>query len=424
MTYPLNVRHISAAEILDSRGVPTVEAIVSLADGVGRASVPSGKSTGQHEALERRDREVRYWGMGVQQVVASINDEIAPELVGKQLPEQTELDRWLCDLDATTNKSRLGANAILAVSLAAARARAAVMRQELYASLNENASLLPVPSFNVINGGAHSDNTLDLQEFMIAPAGMPTFAAALQAGAEVYHALAGILHKKGLSAAVGDEGGFAPAISQPEQALDLLVAAIERAGYRPGSDVSIAIDPAANGFYRDGLYWIAGQPYDSEALTSRYAAWLVRYPIISIEDGLAEDDVEGWILLTRELGRRVQVVGDDIFVSSAAKVVEAAEAGVANAVLLKPNQIGTLTEITNTAHAARSVGFRMMMSHRSGETDDSFIADLSVALATGEIKAGAPARGERVAKYNRLLAIERDLGDRARYAGTDAFTNT
>lgn len=421
MTHPLGIRSITAAEILDSRGVPTVEAVIALADGTGRASIPSGKSTGQHEALERRDHESRYWGMGVQHVVAAINDKIAPPLLGTQLPEQPALDRWLRDRDGTPNKSRLGANAILAVSLAGARARAAVEREELYVSLNSDASLLPVPCFNVINGGAHADNALELQEFMIVPAGLPTFAEALRTGAEVYHALAAMLEEQGLSTAVGDEGGFAPAISEPEQALELLVRAIERAGYRPDDDVSIALDPAANGFHRDGLYWIAGKSYDAAALTSLYAGWLGRFPILSIEDGLAEEDVDGWRHLTRELGQRIQIVGDDIFVSSAARVTIAAESGIANAVLLKPNQIGTLTEIIQTAQAARSVGFRMMMSHRSGETDDAFIADLAVALDTGQIKAGAPARGERVAKYNRLLAIERDLGTRARFAGRGAF---
>ena len=418
---------VRADEILDSRGYPTVEVTIA-SDGVtARASVPSGKSTGRHEALERRDSDAsRYGGKGVLAAVASVNTEIAATLVGQPLPAQPDLDRALVALDGTPNKTRLGANAILGVSLAAARLRAQLsgvaLTDHLAAELGtSNATLLPVPCFNVINGGAHAPNALEFQEFMVVPAGRPTFSEALRAGAETYHALAAILEKKGLSTAVGDEGGFAPAIAHPTEALDLLVAAIERAGYRPGGDVFIALDPAASGFYSSGLYRFAGNVVDASELTAMYGSWLDRYPILSIEDGLAEEDADGWSHQTRTISNRVQIVGDDIFVSDPARVRNAIAAGIGNAVLLKPNQIGSLTEIAETSRIARDGGFRAMMSHRSGETDDPFVADLAVALGTGQLKAGAPARGERVAKYNELLRIERRLGGGARYAGLDAF---
>jgi enolase len=419
----MDVTHLSAAEILDSRGYPTVEVTLRTGPIEVRASVPSGKSTGQFEALELRDKNgARYGGKGVLHAVASVNEGIAPELVGKALPAQPELDGRLCDLDGTPNKQRLGANAILGVSIAAARARAAEEAIPLYRSLGgEDANLLPVPCLNVINGGAHAPNELDFQEFMIVPAGRPTFAEALRAGAETYHALAALLEEAGLSSAVGDEGGFAPAVSEPTEALDWLLRATEKAGYRPGEDVFLALDPAASGFYGDGRYHFSGHAYDAAEMTDLYRGWLERYPILSIEDGLAEDDHDGWVYLTREIGDRVQLVGDDVFVSDPERVREGIREREGNAVLLKPNQIGTVTEITETAAVARDSGWHAMMSHRSGETDDPFVADLAVALRTGQIKAGAPARGERVAKYNQLLRIERELGPRARFPGRSAF---
>jgi len=419
----MKIVSLSASEILDSRGLPTVEVSLGLDRVTARASVPSGKSTGKAEALELRDGDKkRYGGKGVLKAVEAVNGTIARALVGKELPSQAELDRILIELDGTPTKSHLGANAIVGVSIAAARSRALIEGTPLYASLGgAEATLLPVPCFNVINGGAHAPNDLDFQEFMLAPAGRRTYAEALRAGSEVYHALAAVLSSKGLSSAVGDEGGFAPAIKHPTEALDLLMRAIERSGYRAGEDIFIAIDPAASGFFTDGRYVFAGESHDAAEMSAMYAAWLREYPILSIEDGLAEDDVAGWRLLTRDLGKRVQIVGDDIFVSNPGKIAAAIKEGTANAVLLKPNQIGTVTEISEAARVARAGGFRMMMSHRSGETDDSFVADLAVALRTGQIKSGAPARGERVAKYNQLLRIERELGTRARYAGRGAF---
>jgi enolase len=420
----MNITQLSAAEILDSRGYPTVEVTIGLRHSSARASVPSGKSTGRFEALELRDRDpLRYQGKGVLRAVAAVNEEIAPMLLGGPLPSQEELDARLVDLDGTANKNRLGANAILGVSLAAARLRAQLEERPLFASLGgDSATLLPVPCFNVINGGAHADNELDFQEFMLVPAGRTTYADALRAGAEAYHALATLLEEAGLSTAVGDEGGFAPAISHPSVALDWIMRAIERARYRPGEDIFIALDPAASAFRRNDAYVFAGGSCDASQMVGMYAAWLARYPILTIEDGLAEDDADGWRQLTSELGGRVQLVGDDIFVSDPARVRAAAAAGIGNAVLLKPNQIGTVSEIMETARVARGCGYRMMMSHRSGETDDPFVADLAVALGTGQIKAGAPARGERVAKYNELSRIERALGARARYAGRATFS--
>lgn len=421
------ITKLSAAEILDSRGYPTVEVELEVGAHRVRASVPSGKSTGKHEALELRDGDrSRYGGKGVLAAVGAVNNEIAAALVGQPLPSQHDLDALLRDLDGTPNKSRFGANAILGVSIAAARAHAAIQGRQLFESLassvgDSEPTTLPVPCFNVINGGAHAPNALEFQEFMIAPAGRPSYSDALRAGAETYHALAALLHERGLSTAVGDEGGFAPAIEHPTEALDLLVTAIERAGYRPGEDVFIALDPAASGFSEEGRYRFAGETYDAAAMSAMYGDWLSRYPILSIEDGLAEDDFAGWEFLTREIGSRVQIVGDDVFVSDPARVRRAIAQGLGNAVLLKPNQIGSVSEIAETARVAKAGGFRAMMSHRSGETDDPFVADLVVALGTGQLKAGAPARGERVAKYNQLTRIERALGDRARYAGVAAF---
>jgi enolase len=419
----MTVTSLLAAEILDSRGVPTVEVTIGTATHSARASVPSGKSTGRYEALELRDGDPgRFRGKGVLRATRAVNDEIAPLLLGRSLPPQPEVDRLLIELDATSNKHRLGANAILGVSLAAARLRAQLEGLPLFASLGgDSATLLPVPCFNVINGGAHADNELEFQEFMLVPAGLPNYSQALRAGAEAYHALAALLEQAGLSTAVGDEGGFAPAIGRPDEALDWIVRAIEAAGYRSGEDIFIALDPAASGFRHDGAYIFGGERHDAEAMTAMYAKWLDHYPLLSIEDGLGEDDSEGWRRLTGELGGRVQLVGDDIFVSDPKRVQDAADEGIANAVLLKPNQIGTVTEIMETARVARGCGYRMMMSHRSGETDDAFVADLAVALGTGQIKAGAPARGERVAKYNELSRIERALDSRAQYAGLAAF---
>ena len=414
---------IHAREILDSRGQPTLEVTIRLGATTVSASVPSGKSTGKHEALELRDKDpARFGGKGVLRAARSVNVEVAGALVGRSLPDGQTLDALLRELDGTPNKSRLGANAMLGVSLAAARARSLLAREPLYRSLGgEEATLLPVPCFNVINGGAHAPNELDFQEFMLVPAGFPSYADALRAGVETYQTLSTLLEHAGLSTAVGDEGGFAPAIAHPVEALDWIENAIEAAGYKSGVQMFIALDPAASGFSVGGKYRFADEEYDAEEMTEMYAGWLEEYPIISIEDGLGEEDIAGWKTLTEKLGGRVQLVGDDIFVSDPGRVRWAIDEHIANAVLLKPNQVGTLGEIGETAQIARAGGYRLMMSHRSGETDDPFIADLAVALGTGQLKAGAPARGERVAKYNQLLRIEEQLGDRARYAGVDAF---
>ena len=419
----MKIERLSALQILDSRGYPALEVTLEGGGQVARASVPSGKSTGKNEALERRDGDkTRFDGKGVLGAAASVEGEIAQKLLGFELAPQADLDRMLIALDGTPNKGRLGANAILGVSMAAARLRALEEGLPLYRSLGgAEACLLPVPCFNVLNGGAHADNPLEWQEFMIVPAGLPSFKEALRAGAEVYHVLADNLHSAGLSISVGDEGGFAPNLSYPEEALDLLVEAIEGAGYKPGKDIFIALDPAANGFFEEGDYVFAEERLSAKGMTDLYRAWIKNYPLLSIEDGLAEEDAEGWAHLTQELGAKVQLVGDDIFVSDPARVKEAIRMGIANAVLLKPNQIGTVTEITETARVAKLGGYRCMMSHRSGETQDDFIADLVVALGVGQIKSGAPARGERVAKYNQLLRIEKELGTMARYAGRTVF---
>ena len=417
------VEHLGAREILDSRGLPTIEVTIAVAGAVATASVPSGKSTGRYEALELRDGDPRrYGGKGVLNAVAGVTGAIAAMLTGQPLPPREELDRRLRELDGTPNKRHLGANALLGVSLAAARVRAALEARPLFASLaTGDSTLLPVPCLNVINGGAHAPNALDFQEFMLVPAGFDRYADALRAGAETYHSLARLLEADGLSTAVGDEGGFAPAITHPTEALDWIMRAIEDAGYRAGEQLFIALDPAANGFYAKERYSFAGKRYGAHELIGEYGEWLKRYPILSIEDGLAEEDVAGWKQLTSELGSQVQLVGDDIFVSDSGRIRWAVGEHIANAVLLKPNQIGTLTEIFDATRIARKNGYRLMMSHRSGETDDSFIADLAVALGTGQIKAGAPARGERLAKYNQLLRIEDVLGDRATFAGLRAF---
>ncbi|MDA8146977.1 MAG: phosphopyruvate hydratase [Thermaerobacter sp.] len=408
------ILEITAREVLDSRGNPTVEVAVVLADGAsGRAMVPSGASTGTHEAVELRDGDrSRYGGKGVQRAVRHVEEILAPELMGMEAADQAALDRTLRELDGTPNKSKLGANAILGVSLAVARAAAAGAGVPLYRHLGGIAAReLPVPMLNVLNGGRHADNNLDLQEFMIVPAGADSFSEALRMAVEVYHALHGVLRDKGLSAGVGDEGGFAPALSSHREALDLLLAAIEQAGYRPGEHVFLALDPAASEFYREGKYVLAGEDkiLTSQELIELYWGWLDRYPIVSLEDGLAEEDWEGWRELTTRLGDRVQLVGDDIFVTNPTLLARGIREGVGNCVLIKVNQIGTLSETLETVAQAHQAGYTTVISHRSGETEDTFIADLAVALNAGQIKTGAPCRGERVAKYNQLLRIEEEL---------------
>ncbi|MDQ6691456.1 MAG: phosphopyruvate hydratase [Candidatus Dormibacteraeota bacterium] len=422
------IEGITALEILDSRGNPTLSVTVRGPACSGTAAVPSGASTGTHEAVELRDGDpARYGGKGVTAALRSVTDVLAPALQGRDLMDQAGLDQAMIMLDATDNKARLGANAILGVSLAAARAAAAASHQPLYRYLGrESATLLPLPFANVLNGGAHADNNVDLQEFMICPVGPPTFAEAIRAVAEVYQALKKVLAQRGLSGGVGDEGGFAPQLKSNEEALQLLVAAIEQAGYVPGRDVSLALDPASSEFYREGRYELKGEGRTLSAaeLVDLYQTWLEKYPIISIEDGMAEDDWDGWELLTRRLGSRVQLVGDDLFVTNIERLRAGVERGVANSILIKVNQIGSLSETLATIEGARLSGYSAVMSHRSGETEDTTIADLAVATGVGMIKTGAPARSERVAKYNRLLAIERELGPAARYAGASRVART
>ncbi|MDQ7849009.1 MAG: phosphopyruvate hydratase [Armatimonadota bacterium] len=411
---------IVAREILDSRGNPTVEADLYLDDGAwGRAAVPAGASTGEAEALELRDGGRRYLGRGVQKVVRAIEEEIAPALRG--LPaDQEEVDRRLIALDGTPNKSRLGANAILAVSLALAKAIAASRRLPLYRSLGgEDARRLPVPTMNVINGGAHADNTLDIQEFMIVPWGAERYGQALRMGVEVFHHLKALLRERGLSTGVGDEGGFAPNVRDAAEALALLVEAITRAGYAPGEEVVLALDVAASELAREGSYHFSreGRVRTPEEVMAYYEALAAEFPLRSIEDGLGEHDWEAWRAMTTRLGGRLQLVGDDLFVTNPQRVRRAIAEGVANAVLVKPNQIGTLTETLETVALARAAGYAVILSHRSGETEDTTIADLAVAVGAGQIKTGAPSRGERVAKYNQLLRIEEALGPEAEFAG-------
>jgi enolase len=414
--------NLRALEVLDSRGNPTVEVEIELADGAkGRAIVPSGASTGSLEAHELRDGDPkRYGGKGVQQAVANVNNLISPRIVGSFASAQDEIDRGMIELDGTENKSRLGANAILGVSLAAAQAAAASKNVPLYASLGgPSATLLPMPLFNVLNGGKHATRSTDFQEFMLAPVGLPTFAEALRAGAEVYQALKKLLDARGLSTNVGDEGGFAPSLGSNEMAVELLLEAISAAGYRPGDDVALALDPASTELYEGGKYNLVSEKRSltSAEMVDLWAGWCEKYPIVSIEDGLAEDDWEGWALLTSRLGKTVQLVGDDLLVTNTKLLEKAIAQKAANAILVKVNQIGTLSEAIAATRLALDSGWGAMMSHRSGETEDTFIADLAVALGTGQIKSGAPVRGERTAKYNRLLRIEAELGPRARYAG-------
>jgi enolase len=419
------IASIHARQILDSRGNPTVEVEVGLDSGaMGRAAVPSGASTGEHEATELRDGGDAWGGMGVTKAVASANDAIAKALVGARATDQSAIDRTLIELDGTPNKSRLGANAILGVSLAVARAAAADAGEPLYRYLGgADASVLPVPMMNVLNGGAHADNKVDFQEFMIVPVGAPSFSEALRLGAEVFHALKRSLHDRGLSTAVGDEGGFAPDLDSNEAALEVLGAGIEAAGHRPGNDVLIALDPATSELHRDSAYVLGheGRTLSPEEMVSYWVDIAARYPVVSIEDGMDEEDWDGWRLLTERLGERVQLVGDDLFVTSPERLRRGISEGVANSILVKVNQIGTLTEALDAVSVAHDAGYTAVISHRSGETEDTTIADLAVATGAGQIKAGAPSRSDRVAKYNRLLRIEEELGARATYPGRDAF---
>ncbi len=422
----MRIHGVIAREILDSRGNPTIEVDVRLDTGVvGRAAVPSGASTGTHEALELRDGQKRYLGKGVLKAVRNVNERIAPKLRGKDPRGQQEIDALLCELDGTPNKKRLGANAILGVSLAVAKAAAVAAGQPLYRYLGGRAArTMPVPMLNVLNGGAHADNSVDLQEFMIVPVGARAFADALRMAAEVFHTLRRILAQRGYSTSVGDEGGFAPRLASNQEALDLLLAAIESAGYRPGRQVAIALDPAASEFYEGGAYVFKksdGSRRSSEEMVSLYADWVERYPILSIEDGLAEDDWSGWQALTARLGKSIQLVGDDLFVTNPERLRRGIECGAANSILIKPNQIGTLTETLETIRVAREAGYATVLSHRSGETEDTTIADLAVAVNAGQIKTGSVCRGERTAKYNQLLRIEAELGTRAIYPGRAAF---
>ncbi|MEY2419222.1 MAG: enolase [Actinomycetota bacterium] len=419
------IEHVNAREVLDSRGNPTVEVEIFLDSGAnGRAIVPSGASTGAHEAVERRDGGGRYGGKGVLGAVDSVKNEIATEIVGMEALDQRGVDRALLDLDGTDNLGRIGANAALGVSLAVAKASAMELELPLYRYVGgTNAHVLPVPMMNVLNGGVHADNSVDLQEFMIAPVGAASFAEALQWGAETYHALKAILHGRGLSTAVGDEGGFAPDLPSNEDALKLLVEAIEKAGRTPGDDIAITLDPASTEFYNDGTYTFASEnrTLSSDDLAGYYVGLCDKYPIISIEDGMAEDDWSGWATLTKALGSRIQLVGDDLFVTNPRRLDRGIAEGIANAILIKVNQIGTLTETLDAVALATRNAYGSVMSHRSGETEDTTIADLAVATNCGQIKTGAPARSDRVAKYNQLLRIEDDLHDAARYLGRGAF---
>jgi len=415
------IEGVSALEVLDSRGNPTLSVSVVTAYAAGTAAVPSGASTGAHEAVELRDGDPeRFGGKGVRAAIANVEGEIAEAVEGLDVLGQAELDRTLVELDGTPNKGRLGANAILGVSLAAAHAAAACTELPLYRYLGgAQACVLPLPLANVLNGGVHADNNVDLQEFMICPVGAETFAEAMRATSEVYHALKKVLHKRGMSTAVGDEGGFAPQLETNEEALQLIVTAIEQAGYTPGEDVALALDPASTEFYRDGAYQLAGEgrTLSSAELVDLYESWIGRYPIVSIEDGMAEDDWDGWKLLTDRVGGRVQLVGDDLFVTNPERLREGIERRVGSSILVKVNQIGSLSETLAAIELARASGYSAVISHRSGETEDTTIADLAVATGAGQIKTGAPARSDRVAKYNRLLAIEAELGSSARYAG-------
>jgi enolase len=416
-------------EILDSRGNPTVEADVWLEDGsTGRAAVPSGASTGEHEAVELRDGEkTRYLGKGTRKAVQNINKNIAAAVLGMDAGDQAEIDRKMIQLDGTTNKGKLGANAILAVSMAVARAAATSYGMPLYRYLGGvSASVLPVPMMNILNGGSHADNSVDPQEFMVAPYGAPNFSEALRMGAEVFHTLKSVLKKKGYSTSVGDEGGFAPNLRSNEEAIEVILESITKAGYRTGKDIGLALDPAASEFYEKGKKKYVFKKSDksertSEQMVDFWANWVKQYPIISIEDGMAEDDWKGWKLMTDVLGKKIQLVGDDLFVTNTERLSRGIREGVANSILIKVNQIGTLTETLEAMHMAASAGYTSMISHRSGETEDTFIADLVVATGAGQIKTGSASRTDRIAKYNQLLRIEQELGSSAKFAGRNAF---
>ncbi len=418
------IEDIEAREILDSRGNPTIEVTVYLEDGAeGTAGVPSGASTGAFEAVERRDGdENRYQGKGVQDAVDAVGEVLAPEIIGLDARDQREIDRVMLEIDGTPNKGKIGANAILGVSLAVARAAAESAELPLYEYLGgPNAHVLPVPMMNILNGGSHADTNVDIQEFMIAPVGAPTFREALRMGAEVYHTLKAVIKERGLSTGLGDEGGFAPDLPSNQAALDLIVEAIERAGYKPGEDVALALDVAATEFFKDGAYQFEGEPRSTEYMVDYYEKLITDYPLVSIEDPLSEDEWDAWKALTDAIGDRVQIVGDDLFVTNPTRLARGIETGTANALLVKVNQIGTLTETLEAVEDAHRNGYRTMTSHRSGETGDTTIADLAGATNSGQIKTGAPARSERVEKYNRLLRIEQELGQDAVYAGRSAF---
>jgi enolase len=423
------IGEIHAREILDSRGNPTVEADVFLADGsMGSAAVPSGASTGEHEAVELRDGdETRFKGKGVLKAVENVNSEIAEALAGMDASNQRALDDKMIELDGTENKGRLGANAILAVSMAAARASAVSIGVPLYRYLGGvSANVLPVPMMNILNGGAHADNNVDFQEFMAMPVGAPSFAEALRWGAEVFHTLKSVLKKRGYNTAVGDEGGFAPSLKSNTEAIEVILEAIQKAGYRPGEDIAIALDPAASELYKEGngkyLFWKSDKSVkSSEDMVRFWAKWARDYPIVSLEDGLAEDDWQGWQMLTRELGSKIQLVGDDLFVTNTQRLQRGIDEGVANSILIKVNQIGTVSETLDAIALARRNGYTSVISHRSGETEDTFIADLAVATCAGQIKTGSASRTDRIAKYNQLLRIEEELGSGARFLGLKAL---
>ncbi|MEE3849011.1 phosphopyruvate hydratase [Gordonia sp. LSe1-13] len=417
------IEQVGAREILDSRGNPTVEVEVVLDDGTfTRAAVPSGASTGEHEAVELRDGGERYAGKGVTKAVEGVLGELAPAVIGLEAEEQRLVDQALLDCDGTPDKGRIGANAILGVSLAVAKGAAESAGLPLFRYIGgPNAHILPVPCMNIINGGEHADNGIDFQEFMICPVGAPTFKEALRCGAEVYHALKSVLSKQGLATALGDEGGFAPDLPNTDAAITVIGEAVGKAGYNFGKDVVIALDAAATEFYRDGVYKLEGKDYSTDEMVPFYEKLVADFPIVSIEDGLAEDDWAGWAKLTEAVGDKVQLVGDDLFVTNPERLERGISEGVANALLVKVNQIGSLTETLDAVALSHNNGYKTMMSHRSGETEDTTIADLAVACASGQIKTGAPARSERVAKYNQLLRIEEGLGDAARYAGDLAF---
>ena len=418
------ILHVQAREILDSRGNPTVEAEVHTSSGFGRAAVPSGASTGEHEANELRDNDKkRYLGKGVLQAVENVNDKLGPAIVGMSALDQPSVDQRMLELDGTPNKSKLGANAILAVSMACARAAADTVDLPLWRYLGGiQARVLPTPLMNIINGGAHADSGLEVQEFMIVPLGFPSFAEALRAGAEIFHNLKSILKKEGMVTAVGDEGGFAPRLASNEQAIQRVMSAIEAAGYKPGEQVAIGMDCAASEFYKDGKYTWDKQPRTAAELCDIYTDLIKKYPIVSIEDGYAEDDWEGWKLMTEKLGSKIQLVGDDLFVTNVKRLARGIEEKIANSILIKVNQIGSLTETLDTMRMASTAGYTSIASHRSGETEDAFIADLAVATNCGQIKTGSLSRSDRIAKYNQLLRIADELGDEQVYSGKTPFS--